>query len=185
MTSNTECDLGTKLKRIKLLISDVDGVFTDGSFYINGSGKEYKKFSAKDGLGIGLLQSVDFPVAIISGKHSEATTYRMNELGIKEDVFQGQLDKIEAFNVIKDKYDLQNDEIAYIGDDLIDIPILEQVGAPFCVPDACEEVKNYCCYITKKKGGNGAVREIIDLILKTQQKYSEALQKLKNKKTEE
>jgi 3-deoxy-D-manno-octulosonate 8-phosphate phosphatase (KDO 8-P phosphatase) len=149
-----------KLKSIKLLIMDVDGVFTDGAFYMNGSGSEYKKFSAKDGLGIGLLKAINLPMAIISGKHSDATTYRMNELGINEDVYQGKLKKIDSYNLIKDKYKVNNDEVVFIGDDLIDIP-------------------------TETAGGEGAVREVIDLILQAQNKYTEAMEKLLDYKTEE
>ena len=185
MTYKLKNTLKENLKRIKLLILDVDGVFTDGAFYVNGSGKEYKKFSAQDGLGIGLLKAVDFPIAIISGKHSEATSYRMEELNITENVYQGKLNKIESYRIIKKKYKLQDNEIAYIGDDLIDIPILDKVGAPFTVPSAPQDVKNYCCYTTRKSGGEGAVREVIDLILKAQQKYKIAIEKLLDYKTGE
>ncbi|MCF7886273.1 MAG: HAD hydrolase family protein [Candidatus Marinimicrobia bacterium] len=174
-----------RIKKIKLLILDVDGVFTNGAFYINGSGKEYKKFCARDGLGIGLMKAVKFPLAIISGKHSEATSYRMHELGITEDVFQGKHNKIESYNIIKAKYELGDDEIAYIGDDLIDLPILQKVGAAFTVPHASQDVQVYCDYITKNSGGQGAVREIIDLILKGQGKFKKAKENLLDYKTGE
>lgn len=174
-----------KLKSIKLLIMDVDGVFTDGAFYMNGSGSEYKKFSAKDGLGIGLLKAINLPMAIISGKHSDATTYRMNELGINEDVYQGKLKKIDSYNLIKDKYKVNNDEVVFIGDDLIDIPIMEKVGVPVTVPGATDFVKSKSIYVTETAGGEGAVREVIDLILQAQNKYTEAMEKLLDYKTEE
>ena len=183
-TDNLE-EIKAKIKVVKLLILDVDGVFTNGAFYMNGSGKEYKKFCAKDGLGVGLLKAADFPIAIISGKHSEATSYRMKDLGVTEDVYQGQLNKIESYNVIKNKYKLDDSEIAYAGDDLIDLPILKRVGAPMCVPDATDEVKEASLYVTKNSGGNGAVREIIDLILKTQNKYLTAAEKLVGYKKEQ
>lgn len=185
MSYNLTDPIKEKLKKIKLLILDVDGVFTDGAFYINGSGKEYKKFSARDGLGIGLLKAVDFPIAIISGKHSDATSYRMNELHITEDVYQGKLNKCDSYEEIREKYGLDDSEIAYVGDDLIDIPLLERVGAGFCVPDAPSEVMSYCCYTATNSGGEGAVREVIDLILKAQDKYHQAVEKLLDYKVEE
>ena len=109
----------------------------------------------------------------------------MEELNITENVYQGKLNKIESYRIIKKKYKLQDNEIAYIGDDLIDIPILDKVGAPFTVPSAPQDVKNYCCYTTRKSGGEGAVREVIDLILKAQQKYKIAIEKLLDYKTGE
>ena len=178
MSQDSQDILERKVQNIKLFISDVDGVFTDGSFYVNGEGQEYKKFSARDGLGIGLLKAAEIPIAIISGKHSEATTYRMEELGITEDVYQGRIQKIGIYQRIKEKYEFEDKEIAYIGDDLVDIPILKKVGCSFTVPDACEEVKSYCSYTTNKSGGDGALREVIELILKTQNEYIDAVDKI-------
>ncbi len=166
-----------QMKKVKLLISDIDGVFTDGSFYINGKDPEYKKFNALDGLGVKLLQNADIPVAIISGRFSEATSDRMTKLGCDEDLYQGEITKMIAYNKIKNKYNLEDDQIAYIGDDIIDIPIFRIVGLPIAVANALDEVKTEALLTTKKSGGNGAVREVIDQILKSQNKYKEAIKK--------
>ncbi len=166
-----------QMKKVKLLISDIDGVFTDGSFYINGKDPEYKKFNALDGLGVKLLQNADIPVAIISGRFSEATSDRMTKLGCDEDLYQGEITKMIAYNKIKKKYNLEDDQIAYIGDDIIDIPIFRVVGLPIAVANALDEVKTEALLTTKKSGGDGAVREVIDQILKSQNKYKEAIKK--------
>jgi len=168
--------LENKLKKIKLLIADVDGVFTDGALYIGPNGQEFKKFHAFDGLGIALLKAVRLPLAIISGRSSEATIYRMKELGLDENLYQGNLAKKEPYILIKKKFGLHDEEIAYIGDDLADIPLLKQVGVPVSVANASEEVKEKSLYVTSKAGGEGAVRELIELILKAQGKYDKALE---------
>ena len=169
-------ELLNQLKKIKLFISDVDGVFTDGSFFVNGESKEFKKFNALDGLGVKLLQSAGIPVVIISGRHSDATTDRMQRLGI-EDLFQGKLSKEEVYEKMKKKYNVQDDEISYIGDDVIDLPVLRKVGFAVTVPNSVDETVEVAHYITKKSGGEGSVREVADMILKAQNKYASALEK--------
>ncbi len=169
-------ELLNQLKKIKLFISDVDGVFTDGSFFVNGESKEFKKFNALDGLGVKLLQSAGIPVVIISGRHSDATTDRMQRLGI-EDLFQGKLSKEEVYEKMKKKYNVQDDEISYIGDDVIDLPVLRKVGFAVTVPNSVDETVEVAHYITKKSGGEGSVREVADMILKAQNKYTSALEK--------
>lgn len=164
-----------KLNKIKLFISDVDGVLTDGGFYLNGETVEYKKFNALDGLGIKLLQKAGIPVVIISGRYSKATSDRMTYLGI-EDIFQGELSKVEAYEKMKKKYNVVDEEIAYIGDDIIDIPVLEKVGFAIAVKNAVSEAKVISHYITERAGGNGAVREVSDMILKAQGKFQSAIE---------
>ena len=165
-----------KLKKIKLFISDVDGVFTDGSFFINGELGEFKKFNALDGLGVKLLQNAGIPVVVISGRHSQATTERMTKLGV-EDILQGEVSKSVAYEKMKEKYNVTNEEVSYIGDDVIDLPILRKAGFAVAVPNSVYEARKSAHYITEKKGGDGAVREVADMILKAQNKYSTALEK--------
>lgn len=169
-------ELLNRLKKIKLLVADVDGVFTDGSIYIGDNGIEFKQFHVLDGAGVALLRAVKFPMAIISGRDSNVTNYRMRELGLEENLFQGNLAKIEPYTEIKKKFGLCDEEIAYIGDDLIDIPLLKRVGMPISVPNALQEVKDNALYVTQKSGGHGALREAIELILSAQDKLVKAIE---------
>ncbi|MBN2281481.1 MAG: HAD hydrolase family protein [Candidatus Marinimicrobia bacterium] len=169
-------EIRARLKKIKLFISDVDGVFTDGSFFINGELGEFKKFNALDGLGVKLLQNAGIPVAVISGRQSLATTERMTKLDI-EDIIQGEVTKLEAYEKLKIKYGVSDDEIAYIGDDVIDVPLLRKVGLAVSVPNSVTEARENAHYITQKSGGDGALREVADMILKAQNKYYFALEK--------
>ena len=156
-----------RAKKVKLIISDVDGVLTDGGVYIGETGELFKPFHARDGLGINIAMRLGFKFAIITGRKSQQLMIRAKELGIS-DVFQGQLDKRAAYNDIKEKFLLTDEDIAYIGDDLIDLPIMVQAGFPATVADAPAEVKNYSCVVSDLNGGRGAVREVIEFILKAQ-----------------
>ena len=170
--------LEQKLKKSKLIATDVDGVLTDGSFYI-GSDSEMKRFHSNDGLGFVLLRLLDFPVAIISGRFSEATLARTRALSIDDDmVFQDTYVKKGAFETIKERFGLQDHEIAYIGDDYIDTPILQICGASFAPANAIPEVKNIVDHVTTIPGGSGAFREMVDMILEAQGKKAEAIKKL-------
>jgi len=173
-----DIELQKQFQKIKLLLTDVDGVLTDGSFFISGNGQEYKQFHAHDGVGIVLLRRVNFPFALISSRHSPATTTRMKQLKVADHLYQDSLDKLKPFSVIKKKFAVQDTEIAYIGDDLVDLPLLKRVGLPCCVPGAPQEVKAIARYITEKAGGQGAVREVVELILKAQNKYHTAVRRL-------
>lgn len=163
---NFSKELINKLKDIKLLIMDVDGTLTDGKIYIGHNKEEFKAFNVKDGYGIKLLHENNIKTAIITGRNSEIVNNRAKELGIKE-VFQGIDNKVEKYNHLKDKYQLKDYEIAHIGDDINDVSIFEKVGLKVAVNDAVEQVKNMADIVTNKNGGNGAVREIIDIILET------------------
>ncbi len=156
-------------KNIKLLILDVDGVLTDNSLYLDDRGIESKKFNVEDGMGIWLAQKAGIEVALISGRASKATEFRALHLKIKH-VYLGEPDKIRAYQKVKRSLKLNDDQIAYIGDDILDIPVLKQVGLPICVKNANPTVKGFAKLITKAKGGEGAVREVVDMFLKAKKK---------------
>lgn len=151
---------------IKLLILDVDGVLTNGQVYICDCGHEIKGFSTQDGIGLKLLLASGIEIAIISGRKSPATKKRLRELNIKH-VHLGVSDKIEVFNKLKNKLSVENNNIAYIGDDLPDLLVMQQVGFSIAVDNAVDAIKDIANYITTKKGGDGAVREACDFILNT------------------
>ncbi len=157
--------LQKKLSKVKLLILDVDGVLTDNGVYVGSDGNEFKKFNIQDGFGIYLVQKAGVQVALLSGRYSKATEFRAQELKI-EHVYNGYTDKLKIYQELKEKLSLQDEEIAFVGDDLPDIPVLENVGVPMTVANAQPEVKKVAEYLTKTPGGQGAVREIINLILK-------------------
>lgn len=157
-----------KLKKVKLLILDVDGVLTDNSVYIGSTGNEYKAFHIQDGFGIYLLQrAAKVKVALISGRYSKSTEFRAKELEI-EMVYNGYTDKGKVLEEIKEKTNLDYTEMAYMGDDLPDLPVLKKTSVAITVDNAQAEVKKVCDYVTRNSGGQGAVREVIDLILKAQ-----------------
>lgn len=169
-----------KVAKIKMLISDVDGVLTDGTIYKSSSGEELKKFNVTDGSGIAMARATGLKVALISGRYSKATSIRAKEMRI-EDVYNGTLDKIEPYTEIKGKYNLQDEEIAYLGDDIIDLPVMEIAGVPIAVANAVDIIKDVALHITAKSGGDGAFREAIDWIITVQGRYEEALQTVKMK----
>ena len=171
--------LKEKVAQIKLVISDVDGVLTDGAIYKSGK-DEFKKFNVTDGSGIAMARAAKLPIVLISGRYSEATEIRAKELHI-DDVYNGTLDKLGPFDELKKKYNVQDEEIAYIGDDIIDLPVMQKVGVPIAVNNAVDLVKSIALYTTIKDGGNGALREAIDWIITTQDRYDEILQIVKEK----
>lgn len=164
-TGNENFRIEEKLKRIKMLIMDVDGVLTDGRIVLGTDGFETKSFDIKDGHGIKMARNAGFFAVIITGRKSEAVLRRAEELGIEE-VYQDVSNKIEVYQKIKEKHNLKDSEIAYIGDDISDIPILERVGLSIAPSDALEKLKEQVDYVTEKRGGRGAVREVTDLLLK-------------------
>jgi 3-deoxy-D-manno-octulosonate 8-phosphate phosphatase (KDO 8-P phosphatase) len=151
-------------RNIRLLVLDVDGVLTDGSIILDNNGNEYKSFNVRDGHGIKMLINAGVQVAIITGRHSEVVERRAHELGITE-VFQKCLDKKVAYKKLTEQYALKDEEVAYIGDDIVDAPIMKMVGLPVAVADATKEVKKYALMVTGSRGGRGAVREMTDYIL--------------------
>lgn len=161
-----------RLKKIRLLLLDVDGVMTDGRIIFDSNGVESKFFNVKDGHGIKMLQRAGIEVGIISGRESKVVANRAAELGI-ERVFQKSLDKLSPYLKILADSGLTDDEVAFIGDDLIDIPVLRRVGFAAAPADAIAEVIPYVHLVTKNSGGWGAVREISDLLLKAQGRWAE------------
>ena len=168
-----------KLKQIKLILFDVDGVFCSGDISYLGSGGEIKTFDSQDGMGIYLSRMAGLKTGIITGRSSSPVEQRAKELKI-DIVYQGNLNKIKPYNEIKKKYNLQDSEICYIGDDLPDLPVLNAVGFGVAVANAREEVKAISDYITVSRGGRGAVREVIELILKRQNKFDVLINQLLN-----
>jgi 3-deoxy-D-manno-octulosonate 8-phosphate phosphatase (KDO 8-P phosphatase) len=162
-----------KAKRVRYFLLDVDGVMTDGTLYFDENGRELKRFSIYDGLGIRLLQRANIGVGILSGRNSPVVSWRAKELGI-EDVYQGLADKTSAYEMILKKYSLDDSAVAYMGDDLIDLPILCRVGFSISVPNALDAVKKEVDWVTKLRGGEGAAREAIDLILSARNKKGKA-----------
>jgi 3-deoxy-D-manno-octulosonate 8-phosphate phosphatase (KDO 8-P phosphatase) len=153
-------------KNIKLLLMDLDGVLTDGGVYISNKGETFRKFNVLDGFGIRKAIRESLEIIIISGGTSEAINHRADILGIKY-VFLGREDKKQVYlEKIKPKFDIKDEQVAYIADDIYDIPLMKIVGFPITVPNAHDEVKKIAKHITKRGGGQGAVREVIDLILK-------------------
>ncbi len=156
--------LKERVRDLKYLILDVDGVLTEGQLYYTAEGETLKAFSVHDGMGIKLLQSAGIKVGIISGRNSKALEVRLKELGA-EDIYMGELDKLGAFEKILSAHNLSEREVGFVGDDIVDIPILERVGLPVAVRNAVEEVKKRAVYVTRREGGKGAVREVAELIL--------------------
>lgn len=156
-----------RLKKIKLLILDVDGVMTDGRIIFDSNGVESKFFNVKDGHGIKMLQRTGVEVGIISGRESQVVANRAVELGITQ-VFQKSLDKLVPFRQMLETTGLTEEEVAFMGDDVIDIPILRRVGFAAIPADAVDEVAPFAHFVAKNRGGWGAVREVCDLILRGQ-----------------
>jgi len=164
-----------QLQKIKLIISDVDGVLTDGTVLKGGGNMELKRFCVQDGTAVAMVKAAGFDLAFISGRYSEATEIRMKELKIS-DVYNGTLNKLVPYRELKKKYQLKDDEIAYIGDDLIDIPVMEKVGLPVAVYNAYPDVKEKAVFVTKTRGGEGAFREFIDWMLMELGTYKKCLE---------
>lgn len=154
-----------KLKNIQLLLLDVDGVMTDGGIIYDGSGLETKCFNVRDGHGIKMLQRHGIEVGIITGRTSIVVDIRAKELGI-DLLYQGALKKLESYEDVKRKTGLADSRIAYMGDDIIDVPVLRRVGFSAVPADGLPEVQAVAHYVASHGGGRGAVREVCDLILK-------------------
>jgi 3-deoxy-D-manno-octulosonate 8-phosphate phosphatase (KDO 8-P phosphatase) len=159
--------MNDRLKNIKLLLLDVDGVLTDGRIIFDSNGIESKFFNVKDGHGIKLVQRAGIEVGIVSGRSSQVVANRAAELGIDR-VFQGSLDKLSVYRQILEDTGLDDARIAFMGDDIIDIPVMRRVGFAAAPADAVEEVLPHAHFVAKNRGGWGAVRELCDLILKAQ-----------------
>ncbi|MBS3964958.1 MAG: 3-deoxy-manno-octulosonate-8-phosphatase KdsC [Methylomonas sp.] len=164
-----------RIKPIKLLILDVDGVLTDGRLFFDDQGKEYKCFHARDGHGIKLLRQTGVEVAVISGRQSNSVTLRMQSLGVKH-VYQGHDNKRAAFQDILRILQLQPHQVAYVGDDVLDLPIMLQAGFAVAVHDGHFAVRQRAHWQTQTPGGLGAVREVCDTIMQVQGTFDGVLE---------
>jgi len=161
--------LRERAEKIRLLVLDVDGVLTDGRLYFDNAGKEMKAFNTRDGLGMKALQRCGIEVAVITGRKSEIVSQRMAQLDIRH-VYQGRVDKLNAFTHLLEATGLDAEQVCFAGDDWIDLPVLLRVGLAISVADADAHVKKHVHWVTQRNGGEGAVREICNLILAAQGK---------------
>lgn len=168
-------DIERRASRIKLLLMDCDGVLTDGRLWLTGDGDEQKSFNAQDGLGLALLHRAGLKSGIISGRSSLAVSRRAQELGV-EFVSQGDPEKIAVFTQIIQQAEVEESEVAFIGDDLVDIPLMQRSELAVAVADAVVETRSVAHYVTRAGGGRGAVREVIELILKAQGRWNDLLE---------
>ena len=156
-----------RAERIRLVAFDVDGVLTDGSLYLGDDGQEYKAFHSRDGHGMKMLQASGVAVGIITGRTSEVVRHRMHNLGI-EHVYQGQLHKLPAFEELLDNLGLQVEQAAFVGDDVVDLPLMRRAGLAIAVADAHPLVKRQAHWETPNPGGRGAARDVCEMIMGAQ-----------------
>ncbi len=172
-----------RAKKIKAILTDVDGILTDGkvNFFVRDDGKidEFKSFNTQDGIAVLLCHSAHIVCGIITGRRHATTVTRAKNLGFKY-MYQGFLTKIGPLNDILEKEGITAEEVAYIGDDIQDIALLKEVGFAATVPNALDSVKEHAHYITKRVGGDGAYREVIDFILNAQGKLAPLVKKVAN-----
>jgi 3-deoxy-D-manno-octulosonate 8-phosphate phosphatase (KDO 8-P phosphatase) len=157
----------SRLKLIRMVAFDVDGVLTDGGLYYSDSGEEFKRFNSQDGHGIKMLRASGVEIAIITGRSSRCVEARAKNLGIKH-VYQGVENKLDAMVDLLDKLKLTRDTAAYVGDDVVDLTVMRHVGLSITVPDSPQLVREHSGYVTQRSGGNGAVREVCELIMSAQ-----------------
>lgn len=163
-----------RAKKIKLVVFDVDGVLTDGTLYYGDNGEEYKAFYAKDGLGMKLLMRTGVQIGIITARSSKVVEFRMNSLGI-EHLYQGRLDKLNAFEDLIKKLELSYEQTAFVGDDVVDLPVMNKVGLAMTVKDAHPLVIDNAHWQTPLNGGRGAARNVCELIMQAQNTLDEQL----------
>lgn len=164
------------MKNIKLIVFDVDGVLTDGGIYIDDRGVETKRFHVRDGFAIRAAMSVGLQIGILTGRSTPAVTLRMAELGVNL-VIQGAHDKATAFETLCQQAGVLPEDVAYVGDDLIDLPAMLRCGYPIAVADAVEDVRSEAHYVTSCNGGCGAGRDAIEHILRAQGRWDEVVER--------
>lgn len=165
-----------KAKNIKLIIFDVDGVLTDGSLFYGDDGQEYKAFNSRDGHGMKMLQQSGVQIGIITGRTSDVVLHRMKNLNVQH-IYQGRLEKLPAFKELIGKLDIHPEHVAYVGDDVVDLPIMIRSGLAITVPNAHDMTKQHAHWITTQPAGGGAAREICEMIMKAQGTYDTAMAK--------
>lgn len=157
-------DILDKAARIRLIIFDVDGVLTDGSLFLGDDGQEYKAFNSRDGHGIKMLKKYGVEIGIITGRTSRVVEHRMANLGV-EHVYQGKLDKLPAYEALAAKLDIPASETAYVGDDVVDLPVMRRVGLAIAVQDAHPLVRAHSHWQTPSPGGRGAARDVCEMLM--------------------
>jgi 3-deoxy-D-manno-octulosonate 8-phosphate phosphatase (KDO 8-P phosphatase) len=167
-------DILEKAAAIRLVVFDVDGVLTDGALFIGDDGQEYKAFNSKDGHGMVMLQETGVQLAVITGRTSEVVRIRMEGLGVQH-VFQGKRIKLPAYEELKQRTGLNDGQIAYVGDDVVDLPVMRRVGLAIAVQDAHPVAKRHAHWVTPSGGGRGAAREACELIMEAQGTLEKAL----------
>lgn len=173
-------DVADRLARVRLIVLDADGVLTDGRMIYGAQGEAYKAFHSRDGLGLVLARVAGVKLAVLTGRHSAVVERRCTELRF-DAIKLGRFDKVEALGEILRETGCAAVDALYMGDDVIDLPALHQVGVPVAVPEAPQEVRHQCLYVTQARGGAGAVREVVDLVLKSAGLYGLALERLRDK----
>jgi 3-deoxy-D-manno-octulosonate 8-phosphate phosphatase (KDO 8-P phosphatase) len=176
MIKTGDIRLDEKIGSIRVLMLDVDGVLTDGRIIMNDRGEETKHFDVKDGHGLKMLMRCGIAVVLITGRQSAVVTHRARDLGITE-VHQSIWDKADLFEKLLVRMNLRPAEVAYIGDDIVDVPLLRRVGFAVAVRDAVPEAKKAAHYVTRKLGGRGAVREACEIIMKAQNRWVDVAKK--------
>lgn len=169
--------LRERIRCIRMVLMDVDGVLTNGQLFFGDHGEAYKAFYVQDGLAIQLARSAGLKMGILSGRYSEAVENRSKELHL-DVCYQGVNDKLESYRNILDNYNFEDEEICYVGDDLLDLSLMKRVGLAVAVANASEEVKNSAHIITERCGGEGGLREIVEIILKIQNKWKTVIKKI-------
>ncbi len=169
-----EEDLIDKVKKIKVLLLDVDGVLTDGRIIYDSHGRDLKFFNVHDGMGVYLLKKAGIATLLITAKGSRAIKPRARDMGV-DAVFENISPKTRVLQKILKKYRINKEELCFVADDLVDLGLMREVGLPIAVVNACAEIKKAATYITSREGGKGAVREVAELILKTQGKWDELI----------
>jgi 3-deoxy-D-manno-octulosonate 8-phosphate phosphatase (KDO 8-P phosphatase) len=156
-----------RVRQVRMIVFDIDGVLTDGSLFYGDDGQEYKAFNSRDGHGIKMLQASGVAAGIITGRTSQVVLHRARNLGISR-IFQGAHDKLDAFENLLLEMGMDPEQIAYMGDDIVDLPVLRRCGLAVTVPDAPDEVKARCHLVTRAGAGQGAAREVCELIMRAQ-----------------
>lgn len=165
-----------KAKKVKAIFTDVDGVLTDGSmYYAEGMSEHFKVFSVYDGVGVKIANLCNIPVFFVSAKKSSLLHKRASEIGVKE-CYDGVEDKIVLVTGVMDRLGLSPEEVCYIGDDIVDVQVLKVVGFPVAVANALSYVKDFAIYITDREGGKGALREVVELIIRAKGEWERVIE---------
>ena len=170
-------ELEESLRKIKVIITDVDGVMTDGGIILGSDSKEYKRYDVKDGMGVTMARKAGLKACIITGRKSESVSLRGEELKFDR-VYQGYSNKVEAYEVMKKEFGLEDENFLHLGDDVLDLPLFEIVGFSVSPADGIKQVRAEVDYVTTTQGGKGALRETVELVLEAQGKLDDIIKEL-------